>query len=100
MDLCNYATKSDLKNATGFDRSQFARKDNLPNLKLDGDDVDNDELKNVPSGLNSLENEIDKSDVGKLKPVPVDFEKHCDVVQSCAKWIGNLLGLAEKLELK
>ena len=85
MDLCNYATKSDLKNATGFDRSQFAKKDNLPNLKLDGDDVDNDELKNVPSRLNSLENEIDKSDVGKLKPVSVDFEKHCDVVQSCAK---------------
>ena len=45
--MCNYATKSDLKNARGFDRSQFAKKDDLPNLKLDDDDLDNDELENV-----------------------------------------------------
>ena len=100
MDLRDYATKSDSKNATGFERSQFAKKDNLPNLKLDGDDLDTDELKNVPSGLNSFQHKVDKSDVGKLKPVPVDFEKHCDVVQSCVKYIGNLPVFAKTLELK
>ena len=26
LDLCNYATKSDLKNATGVDTSDFSKK--------------------------------------------------------------------------
>ena len=25
LDLCNYATKSDLKNSTGIDKSKFAK---------------------------------------------------------------------------
>ena len=32
LDLSNYATKSDLKNATGVDVLQFATRDDLANL--------------------------------------------------------------------
>ena len=32
LDLSNYATKSDLKNATGVDALQFATRDDLANL--------------------------------------------------------------------
>ena len=50
VDLSNYATKADLKNATEIDTSKLALKSNLENLKA----------------------KIDKIDVGKLKTVPVD----------------------------
>ena len=33
LNLSNYATKADLKNATGVDTSQFAKKVDLANLK-------------------------------------------------------------------
>ena len=33
LDLSNYATKTDLKNATGVDISKFAKKVDLANLK-------------------------------------------------------------------
>ena len=33
LDLCNYATKSDIKTATGVDTSQFTEKYDLANLK-------------------------------------------------------------------
>ena len=42
LDLPNYATKSDLKNATGVDTLQLAKKGNLPNLKSDVDELDID----------------------------------------------------------
>ena len=32
LDLSNYSTKSDLKNSTGVNISQFAKKYDLPNL--------------------------------------------------------------------
>ena len=53
LDLSNYATKSDLKNATGVDvdTSDFAKKTDLANLKSNFDKLDIDKLKNVPSGL-------------------------------------------------
>ena len=44
LDLSNYATKSDLKNATGVDTSQFAKRDDLPNLKLECDKLVIDKL--------------------------------------------------------
>ena len=34
LDLSNYATKSDLKSATGGDTSKFDKKDGLANLTL------------------------------------------------------------------
>ena len=53
LDLSDYATKSDFKNATGVDASNFAKKINLANLKSDVDKLDIDKLKNVPSNLNN-----------------------------------------------
>ena len=56
----NYATKSDLKNATGIDYSDFAKKVDLANLKSD----------------------INKSDICKLHPTPVDLSKLSNVVKN------------------
>ena len=59
VDLSNYATKTDLKNVTHVDTSSFALKTNLASLKT----------------------EVDKLDIDKLAPVPVDMSKLSDVVQ-------------------
>ena len=48
LDLSNYATKTDLKNATVVDTSCFTKKTDLTNLKSDVDKLDIDELENVP----------------------------------------------------
>ena len=42
--LPNYATKTDLKNATGFDTSDFSKKTDLAHLKADVDKLDIDKL--------------------------------------------------------
>ena len=70
LDLSNYATKTDLKNAAGVDTSSFAKKIDLANLKSDVDKLDIDELKNVPTNLSNLKSKVDKLDVDKLVPVP------------------------------
>ena len=54
LDFCNYTTKLDLKNATGVDTSDFAKKADLASLKSDVDKLDIDNLENVPSGLSNL----------------------------------------------
>ena len=48
LDLCNYATKLDLKNATGFDTSKFAKKVDLASLKsnVDYSDIDTKKCSN------------------------------------------------------
>ena len=43
--LYNYATRTDLKNATGVDTLSFAKKIDLATLKSDVDQLDNDKLK-------------------------------------------------------
>ena len=60
VDLSNYAIKTDLKNVTDVDASSFALKTNLANLKT----------------------EVDKLDIGKLAPVPVDLSKLSYVVKN------------------
>ena len=60
IDLSNYATKTDLKNVTHVDTSSFALKTNLASLKT----------------------EVDKLDIDKLAPVPVDLSKLSDVVKN------------------
>ena len=60
VDLSNYATKSDIKNISHVDTSSFALKTNLANLKT----------------------EVDKLDIEKLVPVPVDLSKLSDVVKN------------------
>ena len=63
LDLSNYATKADLKNATGVAKSKFAKKVHLANLKSDVDKLDIDKLKNLPTNLISLKSKVDKLDV-------------------------------------
>ena len=60
IDLSNYATKTDLKNVTHVDTSHFALKTNLANIKT----------------------EVDKLDIDKLAPVPVDLSKLSGVVKN------------------
>ena len=49
LDLSNYATKADLKNATDNDISSFAKKTDLVNLKSNVDKLDIDKPKNIPA---------------------------------------------------
>ena len=63
VDLSNYATKTDLKNVTHVDTSSFALKTNLAGLKT----------------------EVDKLDIDKLAPGPVDLSKLSDVVKNDVK---------------
>ena len=81
LDLSNYATKADLKNATGVDTSKFAKKVDLANLKSNVNKLGIDKLKNVPTNLSNLKSKVDKLDVDKLVPVPVDLRKLSDVVK-------------------
>ena len=59
VDISNYATKADIKNILHVDTSSFALKTNLANLKT----------------------EVDKLDIDKLVPLPVDLRKLSDVVK-------------------
>ena len=60
VDISNYATKADIKNISHVDTSSFALKTNLANLKT----------------------EVDKLDIDKLVPVPVDLSKLSDLVKN------------------
>ena len=60
VNLSNYATKVDIENISHVDTSSFALKTNLANLKT----------------------EVDKLDIDKLVPVPVDLSKLSDVVRN------------------
>ena len=84
LDLPNYATKTDLKNAKGVDISKFAEKVDLASLKSEVDKLDIDKLEIVPTGLNSLKSKIDRLNFDKLVPVPVDLSKLIDVVKNDA----------------
>ena len=82
LDLFNYATKADLKNATGVDTSDFAKKTDLANSKSVVDKLDIDKLKNVRSRLNNLKNEVDELDICKLETTTVDLSKVSNVVKN------------------
>ena len=58
--MSNYATKTDIKNISHVDTSSFALKSNLASLRT----------------------EVDKLDIDKLVPLPVDLSKLNDVVKS------------------
>ena len=60
LDLSNYATKADIKNISHVDTSSFALKTNLASLRT----------------------EVDKLDIEKLVPVPVDLSKLSNVVKN------------------
>ena len=65
VDLSNYATKSDLKNATGIDTSKLTLKSDLANLKAEIDQKDVEELKPVPADLSNLSNAVNNDVVKK-----------------------------------
>ena len=60
VDFSNYATKVDIKNILYIDTSSFALKPNLANLKT----------------------KVDKLNIDKLMPVPVDLSKLSIVVKN------------------
>ena len=82
LDLSNYATKVDLKNATGVDTSNLGKKTDLANLKSDEDKLDIDKTKNVPSNSSNLKTRVDKLDVDKLVLVPIDLSKLSDTAKT------------------
>ena len=67
LDLYYYATKGDLKDATGVNASKFAKNVDLANLKSSVDKLDIEKLKTAPVGLSKLsdviKNYIVKKDV-------------------------------------
>ena len=58
IDLCNYATKTDLKNVSHGDVSSFARKSNLASLKTEVDKLDIDKLTPLTNNLAKLSNVV------------------------------------------
>ena len=82
IDLSNYTSKADLKNATGVDTSKFAKRVNLANLICDVHKLDNDELKNVPCTLRNLKSKAGKLDVDRFAPIRVDLSRQSDVVKN------------------
>ena len=73
VHLPNYATKADLKNATGVDTSKLAAKSDSVSWKAEVDKLGINKLKTIPYDLSNLKNEIDKLDIGKLRTTPIDL---------------------------
>ena len=71
LDLFNYATKANLKNATYVDTS-----------RLHADKLDINKLKSVPSILSNLKSKVDILYVNKLAIVPVGLSKLSDSVKN------------------
>ena len=82
LNLSHYATKTDLKNATGIDTSSFAKNVDLSHLKTVVDKLDMDKLKNLPTNLSNFQSKLCKLDVDKLVPVPADLSKLSDFVKN------------------
>ena len=59
LDLSNYATKADLKNATGVDTSSVAKKIYLADLKSDENKLDIRQLKNLTFNSSNLKSKVD-----------------------------------------
>ena len=84
LDLSYYATKAVLKNATGVDTSDFAKKTNFSNLKSDVYKLNTNKLKNIPSNLPNLEFIVDQLDIEKLERTLVDLSKLSDAIKNDA----------------
>ena len=72
-DLSNYATKTDIKNISHVDISSFALKSNLASLENEVDKLDINKLKILPNPLSNLKSKVDQLGIDKLAPVPVDL---------------------------
>ena len=73
--MVNYATKSDLKNATGVDTSEFAKKTDLAKLKWDIG-----KLETTSADLSSLSNVTEKEVI--KRDVHDELVKKVNVIQS------------------
>ena len=82
LDMSNCPTKANLKNEIGIDKSKFAKKVDLANLKSNVDKLDVYKLKNVATNLSNLKSKVDKLDVDKVVPVFVDLSKLRDLVKN------------------
>ena len=51
-------------------------------MKSDADKIDTDKLKIIPYNARNLKRKVEKIDLYKLVPVPVDFNKLSDVVKN------------------
>ena len=74
LDLSNYAINSDLKNAIGVDTSQFAKKDDLVNLKSEIDKLDIGKLGTAPADLSKLSNAVENDVVKKTECNEFEFD--------------------------
>ena len=79
--MSNYATKTELKNVTHVDTSSFALKTNLANLKTKVDKVDIDKLVPIPVDLNKLSDAV-KNDVKKTA-----YDKLVAKVNNWYEWL-------------
>ena len=85
VDLSNYATKADIKNISHVDTSRFVLKTNLADLKTEVDKLDIDKLKPVPVELSKL------SDVGKTDVVKkTDYNSKISEIENKIPDISNL----------
>ena len=66
VDLSNYATKTDVKNATRSDISKLALKSNLASLKPEVDKIDVSKSKTVPVDLSRLSNVLNNELLKRL----------------------------------
>ena len=66
VDLSNYATKADSKDATGIDTCHFTLNSNLAGLETEVDKIDVDKLKTVPADLSKLSNVVNNGVVQKI----------------------------------
>ena len=82
LDLSNYATNTDLKNAAGVDTLSFAIKFDLGNFKSNVNKLDIDKLQNLLTNLSTWKGEVDKLDMDKLVPAPVDVSKLRDALNN------------------
>ena len=96
--MSNYGTKSDLKNLECVYTSDFAKKADLTSLKSNVDELNINELKNVPSGLSSLKSKVDNLNIAELETTPRDLSKLSDVLKNVVKKT-EYDNLAEKLML-
>ena len=95
VDLSNYATKADIKNISHVDTSSFALKTNLATLKTEVDKLDIDKLVPVPVDLSKLsdfvKNDVVKKDVynDKIKNIG---DKIPDITNLATKTAPNIVG--------
>ena len=66
VDLSNYATKTDIKNISHVDTLSFALKPNWASLKTEVDKLDIDRLVPIPVNLSKLSDAVENDVVKKL----------------------------------